>query len=416
MRYLLVIFISLAGFLSADILLRPNYILDVNTGELYKGEILIKDGIIDRIGKNIASKTKAEVINLPDIIILPGLMDTHVHLIGNTEAKGYEGISDSSYLSTIYGVINAKKTLNAGFTTVRNVGAGRYTDVALKKAIQRGIVDGPDMFVSGPALGITGGHCDNNLMPYETSIPSEGVADSPWEARKKVRANRKFGADLIKFCATGGVMSRNTDVNAKQFTYEEMAAIVDEAHNHGMKVAAHAHGLEGIRTAIHAGVDSIEHSSFIDEATIKLAIDKGVFLSMDIYVSDYILGEGAEKGILEESLAKERTVGRKQRENFKKAVDLGAKITFGTDAGIFDHGTNAKQFSYMVRWGMTPIQAIQAATINAADLIGVADRKGKIVGGFDADLIGVSQNPLKKIDALEDVDFVMKSGKIIKLP
>ena len=218
---------------------------------------------------------------------------------------------------------------------------------------------------------------------------------------------------MIKFCATGGVLSKNTDVNAKQFTLEEMQAIVDEAHNHGMKVAAHAHGLEGIKTAIIAGVDSIEHASFIDDATIELAKERGTRLAMDVYVSDYILGEGAAKGILEESLAKERTVGKIQRQNFKNAVQAGANVVFGTDAGIFPHGKNARQFKYMVDWGMTPLQAIQAATIRTAELFDQSDT-GEIRENFAADIIGVKGNPLENISLLENVVFVMKNGNIVK--
>ena len=412
MKVLILFFLCLSlDAYAQEFLLKPKFTLDIETGKLLQNDILVKDGIIIKVGKNLTSKT-ATIISMPKKILLPGLMDTHVHLIGNTDLQGYENISESSYLSTIYGVMNAKKTLYAGFTTVRNVGASNFTDVALRDAINRGIIDGPRMLVSGPPLGITGGHCDNNLLPYELSRPSQGVVDSPWEARKKVRENRKFGADLIKFCATGGVMSKNTDVNAKQFTFQEMEAIVDEAHNHGMKVAAHAHGLEGIKTAIIAGVDSVEHSSFIDEETIMLAIKNDVFLSMDIYVSDYILGEGALNGILEESLEKERKTGRLQRENFRKAVNLGAKITFGTDAGIFEHGNNARQFKYMVKWGMTSLQAIQASTIVAADLLGI-NNIANIKENFYADIIGVEDNPIVNIEALENVTFVMKDGSII---
>ena len=412
MRVLILAFLFLSlDTYAQEYLLKPKFILDIETGKLLQNDIHVKDGIIVRVGKNLSSKT-ATIISMPSKILLPGLMDTHVHLIGNTDLQGYENISESSYLSTLYGVMNARKTLHAGFTTVRNVGASNYTDVALRDAINRGVIDGPRMLVSGPPLGITGGHCDNNLLPYELSRPGQGVVDSPWEARKKVRENRKFGADLIKFCATGGVMSKNTDVNAKQFTFQEMEAIVDEAHNHGMKVAAHAHGLEGIKTAINAGVDSVEHSSFIDEETIMLAIKNDVFLSMDIYVSDYILGEGALNGILEESLEKERKTGRLQRENFRKAVNLGAKITFGTDAGIFEHGNNAKQFKYMVKWGMTSLQAIQASTIVAADLLGI-NNIAHIKEDHYADIIGVEDNPIVNIEALENVTFVMKDGSII---
>ena len=405
---------TITDLIASSLILQPKNILDVDDGTLYESQILIEDGIIVEIGKNISKRNKnIETLELSELTIMPGLMDSHVHLTGNTELKGYESISESSYLSTIYGVINAKKTLLSGFTTVRNVGAGNFADVALKQAINRNAILGPTMLVSGPALGITGGHCDSNILPFDYKYTSQGVADGPWEVRKKVRLNRKYGADLIKFCGTGGVMSKNTDVNAKQYTLEEMQAIVDEAHNHGMKVATHAHGLIGIKTAIIAGVDSIEHASFIDNETIELAKEKGTFLSMDIYVSDYILGEGAAKGILEESLEKERSVGRFQRQNFQKAVKASAKITFGTDAGIYPHGKNARQFKYMVEWGMTSLQAIQAATINTAELFGLSNT-GMIKKNYEADIIGVKGNPLKDITILENVSFVMKDGIIVK--
>ena len=399
---------------SEKLILSPKQILDVNTGELYQSQILVEEKIIIKIDKDLSKKHRdIKLVNLPELTLIPGLMDSHVHLIGNTKLKGYESIGESSYLSTIYGVDNAKKTLLAGFTTVRNVGAGNYADVALKQAIDRNLVLGPTMIVSGPALGITGGHCDRNILPYDYDHKSQGVADGPWEVRKMVRKNRKYGANLIKFCATGGVMSKNTNVNNKQYTLEEMQAIVDEAHSHGMKVAAHAHGLEGIKTAIIAVVDSIEHASYIDDETIELAKQKGTYLSMDIYVSDFILGEGKDQGILEESLQKERVVGKVQRQNFQKSVKANAKISFGTDAGIYPHGRNAIQFKYMVEWGMTPLQAIQASTVNTAELFGLANI-GNINEGFEADIIGIKGNPLEDITVLEDVTFVMKDGVIFK--
>ncbi|MBM23855.1 MAG: Xaa-Pro dipeptidase [Gammaproteobacteria bacterium] len=419
MRRLTLIIGIYCAFISAQtmaesVILNPLQVLNVQTGQLDKTQIMVLNGKITKIGSNLNKNfTDAKIIKLPGMTLMPGMMDAHVHLMGNTDLKGYAGIGQSSQLATIYGVQNAKNTLLAGFTTVRNVGAGSFSDVALKDAINKGVVIGPTLFVSGPALGITGGHCDSNLLPHEYNHQSEGVVDSPWEARKQVRKNRKFGADLIKFCATGGVLSKNTDVNAKQFTLEEMQAIVDEAHNHGMRVAAHAHGLKGIRTAIIAGVDSIEHSSFIDEETIKLAKERGTSIAMDVYVSDYILGEGAVKGILEESLAKERSVGMIQRQNFKKAVEAGANLVFGTDAGIFPHGKNARQFKYMVEWGMTPLQAIQSATIRTAELFDMTDA-GEIRENFAADIIGVAGNPLEDITLLENIDFVMKNGKIVK--
>lgn len=414
LRFIFLSFLSIS-ITANDTLLQPKSILDVTNGDLINSDVLIRDGKIVEIGKNIKVTKDTQIIQLKDTVLVPGLMDSHVHLIGDTSTKGYSAIGNSTYFSTIHGVKNAKDTLMRGFTTVRMVGAPEFADVALKKAINEGTVIGPRLIVAGPPLGISGGHCDSNLLPYSSAATEKTphqIVDNPWDARKAVRINRKYGADLIKFCATGGVMSKNTDVNAKQFTFEEMEAIVSEAHNHGMKVAAHAHGLEGIKTAIRAGVDSLEHASFIDKDTIQLAIEKGIYLSMDIYVSDYILGEGAKKGILEESLAKERTVGRIQRMNFKQAVEAGAKITFGTDAGIFPHGDNIKQFRYMVEWGMSPLQAIQAATLNTASLFGL-DTIGQIKVGYSADVVGVRGNPLEDITLLEAISFVMKEGEIV---
>ena len=409
----LVVFSTLS--ISENLILVPENILDVRSGKLIKAKVYIEDGIIKSISQDEEDFKTAKIIELSGITLMPGLMDAHVHLIGNNELHGYQSMSESSQMATIYGVKNAKNTLLAGFTTVRNVGAGHFADVALRDAIKQGVVIGPTMLVSGPSLSISGGHGDNNLLPFSSDNHSHkhNIVDNPWDARKAVRINRKYGADLIKFTATGGVMSKNTDVNAKQFTYDEMKALVDEAHSHGMKVAAHAHGLKGIKVAIMAGVDSIEHSSYIDKDTIQLAIDKGTYLSMDIYVSDYILGEGSKKGILEESLAKERKVGKLQRENFKTANSMGANMVFGTDAGIYPHGDNAKQFKYMVQWGMTPLEAIQAATINTTQLFGLTN-VGELKEGFKADIVGIRGNPLKQIDLLEDVVFVMKEGLIYK--
>ena len=398
---------------SQSILIKPKQILDVRSGKLINADILVESGVITKVAKNIPIKSEYEIIDLRDMTVLPGLMDAHVHLTGNTDLKGHEGISESSYLATIYGVKNAKETLMAGFTTVRNVGASNYSDVALRDGIEQKAIVGPTLLVSGPPLGITGGHCDSNILPAEYEYKAQGVADGPWEVRRKVRENKKYGVDLIKYCATGGVMSKGTNVNNRQYTLDEMKAIVDEAHTLGMKVAAHAHGLQGIRMAIEAGVDSIEHSSLIDQETVNYAISKGVFLAMDIYVSDYILGEGAKNGIPEYSLEKERIVGKKQRENFKMAFESGAKMAFGTDAGIYPHGKNARQFKYMVEWGMTPIEAIQASTINTAELFGL-NNIGEIKESFDADIVAVMGNPLDDITLLENIDFVMKEGQIIK--
>jgi imidazolonepropionase-like amidohydrolase len=338
----------------------------------------------------------------------------HVHLTSDANLHGYRRLKVSTPRSAITGVKNAQSTLMAGFTTVRNVGAPGYADVALRDAINEGDVLGPRMYVSGPSIGVTGGHCDNNLLPFEYDVQSEGVADGPWAVRTKVRQNIKYGADVIKFCATGGVLSKGTKVGAQQFSFEEMQALITEAHLRGLTVAAHAHGTSGIKDAIRAGVDSIEHGSFLDDEAIALAKKMGTYLSMDIYVTEYILGEGEKAGILEESLAKERTVGKRQRDNFTKALNAGVKMVFGSDAGVYPHGDNARQLSRMVRFGMTPMQAIQAATIHSADLLGKAKLIGSISEGKLADIIAVKGNVMADMTLLENVQVVIKDGVIVK--
>lgn len=271
---------------------------------------------------------------------------------------------------------------------------------------------GPRVIPAGPSIGITGGHCDNNLLPYEYAYRSDGVADGPWGVRTKVRENKKYGADVIKFCGTGGVLSKGTTIGAQQFTAEEMTDLMDEAHQLGMKVAVHAYGSKGIKTAIEAGVDSVEHASLITDESIRLAVARGTALSMDVYVSDFILSECESAGILPESLDKERQVGRVQRERFKAAVEAGVMIAYGTDAGVYPHGLNGRQFAYMVQWGQTPMQAIQSATIVNARLFDREGQIGVIKPGIHADIIAVDENPLQNVKALEDVDFVMKGGHV----
>jgi imidazolonepropionase-like amidohydrolase len=308
-------------------------------------------------------------------------------------------------------VRNAKRTLEAGFTSVRNLGAAGYADIALKQAINDGDVPGPRIFAAGPSLGVTGGHCDNNLLTHEHAVVAEGVADGPWAVRAKVRENVKYGADVIKYCATGGVLSKGTKVGAQQYSQEEMDAIVSEAHLRGLTVAAHAHGTSGIKAAIKAGVDSVEHVSFLDDEAIKLAKKHGTYFSMDIYNTEYILGEGEKAGILEESLNKERVVGAKQRASFSKAVKAGVNMVFGSDAGVYPHGDNGKQFSRMVQFGMTELQAIQAATVNAANLL-KQQQLGTLAPGKLADIIAIKGNPLENIATLENVRLVIKNGAI----
>jgi imidazolonepropionase-like amidohydrolase len=376
--------------------------------------ILIEDDKIVQVGQTVAIPPDARVIDLGPATILPGLIDVHDHLTVVPENLGYRGLGVSVPRQALYGAGNAVRTLNAGFTSVRNVGASDFADVALRDAINVGEIPGPRLLVSGPALGITGGHCDNNLLPFEFHFREGGVADGPWQARAKVREVIKYGADLIKICASGGVLSKGDQPGAPQYTPEEMKELITEAHRLGRKVAAHAHGTQSIKEAILAGVDSIEHASLIDEEGIRLARERGTFLVMDIYNDDFILQQGEKVGMLPESIEKEKQIGRLQRENFRRAVRGGVRMAFGTDGGVYPHGDNAKQFAYMVEYGMTPMQAIQAATANAAELMGWKDRVGSIEAGKFADLIGVSGDPLSDIQVLEKVGFVMKGGAVVK--
>ena len=393
-------------------------ILDVVSGDLVRGYVvLVNDGQITRVApeRSVMIPAGSEVLDLQGHTLLPGLIDMHVHLTSGGGYHGYERLKLTDERRAILGVVHAETTLRAGFTTVRNVGAGSFGDVALRDAINDGDIPGPRLLVSGPPIGITGGHCsDNNLLPPEYDVTGEGVADGPWAARAAVRRNIKYGADLIKTCSTGGVLSKGTKVGAPQYTVEELTALVDEAHSRGLKVASHAHGAEGIINALIAGADTIEHASFIDDEGIRLSIENGAALSMDIYVTEYILGEGASAGILEESLEKERRTGATQRANFRKAVEAGATIVFGTDAGVFPHGQNAKQFSRMVRFGMTPLQAIQSATVTAAEVLGLGYDIGQITEGFAADFVVVRGNPLENIELLESPTHVIKAGELVR--
>ena len=389
-------------------------ILDVTSGEIIKNHVVVvKGGRIDSVAPARSAEIPKgiEVLDLQGHTLLPGLIDMHVHLTSGGGYHGYESLKLTDERRAILGVVHAEQTLRAGFTTVRNVGAGSFGDVALRDAINDGDIPGPRMLVSGPPIGITGGHCsDNNLLPPEYEITGDGVADGPWAARTAVRRNIKYGADLIKTCSTGGVLSKGTKVGAPQYTVEELTALVDEAHSQGLKVASHAHGAEGIINALIAGADTIEHASFIDDEGIRLAVENNAALSMDIYVTEYILGEGASAGILEESLEKERMTGATQRSNFRKAVEAGAIIVYGTDAGVYPHGQNAKQLSRMIRFGMTPLQALQSATTVAAEVMGLGYEVGKIEVGYAGDVVAVKGNPIEQIELLETPNAVIKGG------
>ena len=376
--------------------------------------VLVEDGQILQVGTALAIPAGFQVVDLGGATLLPGLIDAHVHLTYVPENSGYRELGISLPREALYGASSASKTLLAGFTSARNVGAGGYSDVGLREAIDAGELPGPRLLVSGPALGITGGHCDDNLLPQQYHHREEGVADGPWEARTKAREVIKYGADLIKVCASGGVLSKGDRPGAPQYTLEEMRAIVEEAHRAGRKVAAHAHGTQSIKEAIRAGVDSIEHASLIDDEGLKLAKEHGTFLVMDIYNDDFILQEGLKMGMLPESIEKEKGIGKLQRESFARAVKAGVRMAFGTDAGAYPHGQNAKQFAVMVRFGMTAAQAIRSATLDGAELLGWKDKVGSIELGKLADLIGVKGDPLKDVRVLEDVGFVMKGGVVVK--
>ncbi len=397
---------------------RCGKLLDVRSGRILSDQIISFDtnGLITAIGAAGAGSPGADgaIVDLSNATCLPGLIDMHAHLTSNPTDAGYASLGISIPREAITGVKNARLTLRAGFTTVRNVGASGYTDVALRDGINDGDVEGPRMRVSGPPLGITGGHCDNNLLPPEFHYRSEGVADSPWAARAKVRETVKYGADLIKVCASGGVLSKGDQPGTPQYTLEELRAIAEEAHKLGRKVAAHAHGTQSIKDAIQAGIDSIEHSSLIDDEGIAMAKQHGTYLVFDIYNDDFILQEGAKAGMLPESIEKEKKIGRLQRENFRHAWQSGAKIAFGTDSGVYPHGDNARQFAKMVEWGMKPIEAIQAATLSAADLLGWSDKVGTLETGHYADMIAVSGDPLVDVRTLESVKFVMKGGIVAR--
>ncbi len=414
--------VSLAVPASAATIVTADRMLDVKTGRYIDHPAILvgDDGKIQQIG-NLASMTVpagTKQIDLAGETLLPGLIDMHVHLNSFAEIGGYQGLKYTDSFWATIGPVNAKKTIEAGFTTVRNVGSPDFDDVALKEAIDGGWVVGPRIVPATYLLGATGGHCDdtNGLPPSlgaDKSAP--GIVTSPEQAREKVRWVRKYGAEVIKICATGGVFSLGDSVGAQQLSLAEMKAIADEAHMLGMKVAAHAHGDEGIHDAILAGIDTIEHASLASDASIQLAKQHGTWFDMDIYNDDYILATGTKNGTEQESLDKERMIGLKQRQTFQRAVRAGVKMIFGTDAGVYPHGDNGKQFAKMVQWGMTPLQAIQAATLSASDALGRSD-VGVIETGRFGDFVAVRGDPLQNVTLLEHVDAVIKGGQLVKGP
>src|SRR5216684_495680 len=401
---------------SRTIIIHAGHVLDVKTGKTLSDQMLvIEGGKIVSIGGSAETKAPADAvrIDLANATLLPGLIDAHTHLTMDPKF-GYERLGVSIPREALTGAKNARLTLEAGFTTVRNVGADGYSDVALRDAINAGDVPGPRMLVSGPALSITGGHCDNNLLPSEYHATGYGVADGIAAVQHKVRENIKYGSDLIKVCATGGVLSKGDDPQASQYTLEEMKAIVADAHRLGRKVAAHAHGAQGILWASQAGVDSIEHGSYIDDASIAMMKSKGTYLVPTLYLGDWMSENAVKIGLPEMYAAKMRTIIPIARKNIKKAFDAGVKVAFGTDAAVYPHGLNAHEFAIYVQLGMTPAQAIQTATINAADLLGWSDRVGTIEPLKYADIIAVEGDPTKDVTLLQKPVFVMKGGVVYK--
>ncbi|WP_205597678.1 amidohydrolase family protein [Paraferrimonas sp. SM1919] len=417
MKKSLLYFALLAPFASAQTtLIKTGKILDVTSGHyLHDHSIVIKDNIIEAVTTtpSITATQADQYIDLSTKTILPGLMDMHVHLSSNAEDNFFASKAYSIPRQTVIALANAQKTLAAGFTTVRDLGASGYSVIGLRDAIYAGTIVGPRIWASGYALGITGGHCDDNFNAPELDIEAAGVGNGPWELRAKARENIKYGANSLKMCATGGVFSKGTKVGAQQLAFEEMQAIVAEGKLRGLPVAAHAHGAAGMKAAIKAGVDSIEHCSFVDDEILQLAVANGTFFSCDIYNTEYTLAFGIANGVPKENIDKEKQVSEAQRLSFNRAVNAGVKMVFGSDAAIYPHGDNPKQFSRMVKFGMTPLQAIQAATINSAQLL-KQDNLGQVKSGFLADIIALEGDPLQDISRIEKVNFVMVDGKVYK--
>ena len=404
---------------SKTVVVKAGRVLDVRTGKYLDHQMIwIVGDRIKAIGPESDLRSQvpsdATMIDLSHSTVLPGLIDCHTHVTYNVGQTSYRGLSLSIPRQALVGAKNARLTLEAGFTTIRNVHANGYSDIALRDAINAGDVPGPRMLASGPALSITGGHGDQNLLAPQFHAEGEGVANGVDAVMAKVRENIKYGADVIKFMATGGVLSEGDNPNFEQFSPEEMRAIIAESHRLGRKVAAHAHGAQGIKDAVLAGVNSIEHGSFINEEDIQLMKEHGTYLVPTLYLEEW-LAENLEKfGLTPSMVAKAKMVLPQARANEERAIREGVKVAFGTDSAVYPHGLNAHEFPVLVKVGLSPLSAIQTATLNAADLLGWQDKVGALEPGKFADLIAVDGDPLQDISLLENIKFVMKGGSIVR--
>ena len=380
---------------------------------LSRQDILVRNSRIEQVGAGLVVPAGAREIDLRDATVLPGFIDVHTHLVGSNHA-GYESLGVSVPRMALTGAKNAQTTLFAGFTTVRNVGAPGYADVALRDAIYDGEVIGPRMQVSGPPLGISGGHCDSNLLPFDFHYSAEGVANGVPAVMAKVRETIKYGADVIKFCASGGVFSKGDNPLLEQYSPEEMQALIAEAHRLGRKVASHAHATIAINDAVRAGVDSIEHGIFLDDEGIELMKQHGTYLVPTSFPLYWFEQNVSKLNMPPWVVEKAAIIIPAAKKNMTRAFGAGVKVALGTDAGVYPHGLNGGEFWSMVQLGLTPVQALQAGTVNAADLMGWSDRIGSVAPGKFADLVAVRGNPLDDVTLLQHVRFVMKDGVVYK--